>query len=110
MFLAISFIAYSVIWWTLKKSRQQFPRTIGNRPNYILPFLIILSFAICYAIPELVSIFIRPEMKLVVSLETSLILLLGYINLLTDPLIYVLTNKNSKDVLVDMLHCSSCFI
>ena len=115
LFLEIFFITYSVIWLKLKKSRQEFwiPKGRKNHQNYILPLLIMLSFTLCFFIPNVVLIFALPKTKIEkkqLPLETGLMLLLAYISLLIDPFIYVLANKNVRGAVVSILRCSSCII
>ena len=115
LFLTIFFITYSVIRWKLKKSSQEFwiPKGRKNRPNYILPLLIMLSFTLCFVIPNVVLIFALPKTKIQnrqLPFETGLMLLLAYINLLIDPFIYVLAKKNVRGLVVSILRCSSSII
>ena len=115
LFLAIFFITYSVISWKVKKSRQEFriPKGRKNSPNYILPLLIMLSFTLCFVIPNVVLIFALPKTKIrkrQLPLETSLMLLLSYINLLIDPFIYVFANKNVRGAVVSILRCTCSVI
>ena len=115
LFLAIFFVTYSVIWWKLMKSRQEFriPKGRKNRPNYILPLLIMLSITLCFVIPNVVLIFALPKTKIQkreLPLETCLMLLLLYINLLIDPFIYVFAKKNVRGAVVSILRCSCCIM
>ena len=97
IFIVISSITYSVVGLKLKKSNLKFASSTGRKQtqNFIVPFLIILSFSLCFAIPDIVLIFLD---KLdVIKPVVRFILLLNYFNVLLDPLIYIFTIKRLRE-------------
>ena len=108
IFIVISSITYSVVGLKLKKSNLKFASSTGRKQtqNFIVPFLIILSFSLCFAIPDIVLIFLD---KLdVIKPVVRFILLLSYFNVLLDPLIYIFTIKRLRENALSTLHCRCC--
>ena len=108
IFIVISFVTYSVVGLKLKNSNLQFASSTGRKQsqNFIVPFLILLSFTLCFAIPDIVVIFVAkidfndPVMRFV--------MLLCHFNLMLDPLIYIFINKKARENAFTTLHCSCC--
>ena len=105
IFIVISSITYSVVGLKLKKSNLKFATSTGRKQtqNFIVPFLIILSFSLCFAIPDIVLIFL--DTFDVIQPVVRFILLLNYFNVLLDPLIYIFTIKRLRENALSTLHC-----
>ena len=106
IFIVMSLITYSMVGLKLKNSNLQFASSTGRNKtqNFIVPFLIILSFSFCFVIPDILHIFFY---KLdVTGPVVRFILLLNYFNVLLDPLIYIFTTKTLRENAFTTLHCN----
>ena len=108
IFIVISFVTYSVVGLKLKNSNLQFASSTRRKQsqNLIVPFLIILSFTLCFVIPDIILIFmdkLDPN-----DIVMRLFMLHYYFNLMLDPLIYIFINKKARENALTTLHYSCC--
>ena len=108
IFIVLSFVTYSVVGLKLKNSNLQFASSTGRKQtqNFIVLFLIIMTFTLCFATPDIVLIFMDkidfndPVMRL--------FMLFYYQNLILDPLIYIFINKEARKNAFTTLRYSCC--
>ena len=109
--LLIAILTYATIGYKLKKNKMIFVSSVGKRQqqNFIVPMLIILSFAICYAIPDIVHTFLVLHESETLSIDVIIMLLLHHINRCLDPLIYIFMNSIAREIVFSMLSCRNFF-
>ena len=102
LFLVISIITYTKVAFSLKSSKKKLGRKVKSdrnknkiKKNYLISFLIILTFILFYLVPNYFQ-----ESNL-----TGFTIKVGvsYVGLSVDPILYIFLHKSLRPIAVDLL-------